>query len=352
METLWDRTMATQASTTRRTTAEKLALFRQCFTGRTDVYGTYDPRSGKTWLVKAPVTDAVLLAHLKGERPYGVYPLVGKLTRLIAADFDSQDRGPPKALVDRAKHYGLQAYIERSKSKGYHGWVFFEEKGVWARDARLVLRHLLEEIEMPNLELFPKQDALGGGVRYGSFINVPFFGALVPEGRSVFVHPHTFQPFANQWDFLESIARVSQQRLDEIIEINDLVCPAMPGQTDEAKPNPEARAFGLPPCAKKMLEAGVTENQRVACFRLAVQLKKLGLPQDIALGALKAWAFKNRPRDGRRVITVREIREQTASAYQRDYRGCGCEDPAVMPFCEPAECLIRKRGSRGTTKIS
>jgi hypothetical protein len=83
-----------------------------------------------------------------------------------------------------------------------------------------------------------------------------------------------------------------------------------------------------------MLTDGVTEFQRVSCFRLAVHLKKSGLPQDLAVAALRAWAGKNHPSDGKAVINAQEIIEQTASAYAKPYRSCGCEDPAIQPFCD------------------
>ena len=59
-----------------RTTRAKLDIFRACFTGLTHVYGTYDPKTGQVRQVKEPVTDRVLLRHLQGRQPYGVYLLV------------------------------------------------------------------------------------------------------------------------------------------------------------------------------------------------------------------------------------------------------------------------------------
>jgi hypothetical protein len=45
-----------------------------------------------------------------------------------------------------------------------------------------------------------------------------------------------------------------------------------------------------------MLAEGFDSYQRVSCFRLAVQLKRNGLPYDHALIALKAWMKKIIPR--------------------------------------------------------
>ncbi len=321
----------------------KLRLFRECFTGRQDVYGTYDPVTGRTWQVKAPVTDRVLLDHLAGRKPYGVYLLVGDRTRAIVADFDWDDIRAPIQFIAEANHYGIAAYIERSKSKGHHVWTFFPSPGVSARKARLVVQYILREIGMQNVEVFPKQDALEPeGKRFGSFVNAPLFGGLVRQGRTVFLDPqNAYRPYENQWSFLSSAERMPETRLDETIEVNELEPPPAPVSIVKQGTLGVFRASsGLPPCARRMLEQGVSENQRVACFRLAVHLRRIGLPFDVAVAALQQWATKNRPQLGKRVITLDEIKAQAASAFLKEYHGNGCEDPTVQPFCDPS-CPVR-----------
>jgi len=95
-----------------------------------------------------------------------------------------------------------------------------------------------------------------------------------------------------------------------------------------------------PPCAQRMLAEGVSDYQRVTCFRLAVQLKKAGLPEDLAVATLKAWAAKNRPAGEKRVITEDEILAQVTGAYSRDYRSCGCGGPKVAAYCDP-DCPLQ-----------
>ena len=170
-----------------RKTAEKIAIFRHLFTGLPHTFGTYDPVTGRARQVKAPVTDRVLLDHLTGRQPYGVYLLIKDRTRAIAVDFDSENRLTVADFVGRANHYGISAYVERSKSKGYHAWIFFEEAGVLAKKARLVVHHLLCEINEPTAEIFPKQDGLRVYAQFGNFINAPLFGALVKHGKTVFI---------------------------------------------------------------------------------------------------------------------------------------------------------------------
>jgi hypothetical protein len=82
-----------------------------------------------------------------------------------------------------------------------------------------------------------------------------------------------------------------------------------------------------------MLAEGVSSFQRVSCFRLAVQLKRNGMPYDLALITLKAWAKKNHPDEGKRIITESEIEYQTKCAFENTYRSFGCEDPAMASCC-------------------
>ena len=257
-----------------RKTSEKIRLFRKLFSGLTNVYGTYDLVTGHAWQVKESVTNDTILAHLKGKRPYGVYLLNGDHITAIAADFDNSDPFPPVEFINSAQHYGLPAYIETSKSKGFHVWIFFNKNGVKAFKARMVVKHILEEIEYPQTEIFPKQDSLDKRASFGNFINAPLFGGLVPLGKTVFIEPHTLEPYPDQWAFLEKAERVEEQVLDEIIELNDISftqIQSTPSQQDSA--NREWNRFGLPICAQKMLQNGVSQYQRVSCFRLAVHLK-------------------------------------------------------------------------------
>lgn len=326
-----------------RTTAEKVALFRRCFTGRLDVFGTFNPASGRVRQVKAPVTDAVILEHLRGRQPYGVYLLVQDRTRALAVDFDHNNLESPMRFVAAAKNYGISAYIERSKSKGYHAWTFFPENGVLAAKARLVAVRILEEIGKPSTEIFPKHDRLDTHTAYGNYINAPLFGALVPRGRTVFVEPSDpTRPCPDQWTLLEAAQRIEENTLDTLIEINDWHRNhTRSAEAPLPEQNTRLSSFGLTPCARRMLAEGVTANQRVSCFRLAVQLKRVGIPCDVTVAALMTWAGKNRPTDGKQIITESEIREQATSAYNGSYRCCGCEDPAVKLFCDPT-CPVRK----------
>ena len=327
-----------------RTKAQKIALFKSYFTGLMHVYGTYDAATGQVCQIKAQVTDQVVERHLRGRKPYGVYLLCKDRTAALAADFDDDNPEKPIEFVSLAKHYGLMAYLERSKSKGHHhAWLFTELPNVPAAKIRLVAFHILDEIGCPNTEVFPKQDCLDTNTRFGNFINAPLNGRWVPQGRTVFVNPNNaLRPYPNQWDLLETIQRIPESLLDDIIETNVLrTAPRLPARTNTNAPTYN-RTYGLPPCAQRMLAQGVTENQRVACFRLAIALKKTGLPYDATIAILTHWAPRNQPTDNKRVITETEIRSQTSDAYSKNYMGCGCETPEIAIFCS-TDCAVWHR---------
>jgi len=55
------------------------------------------------------------------------------------------------------------------------------------------------------------------------------------------------------------------------------------------------RILSLMPCALRMLTEGVKENQRTACFRLAAQLRKVGLPYEYTvMEYVGSQAFRQR----------------------------------------------------------
>jgi hypothetical protein len=323
----------------KRKTAEKIKIFKSLFMGLREVYGTYDTRTGKVRQVKEAVTDEVIRAHLTGRQSYGVYLLTGDRTGALAVDFDEDELCLPLSFVAGARRYDMPAYIERSKSKGYHVWIFFEVEAVPAYKARLVAQKILADMGKPATEMFPKQDALADGISYGNFIHAPLFGALVPKGRTVFVDPaEPTRVYPDQWELLARVQRIPEVRLDAVIRSCNLM-PRSPSDEKQKSGNrsesdDKTSPFGLPPCARRMLAKGVTSHQRVSCFRLAVHLKRNGMPYDLAVVTLKAWARKNQPANDKRIITDAEITSQAKCAFGNSYRSFGCEDPAIAAYCD------------------
>lgn len=327
---------------------DQVAVISRLFRGRTDVYGTYDFATKRVWQVKQPVTPDVIKAHLNGIRPLGVYPLVKDVVSFAAVDFDTPDQTNVTRFTAVARASGLVPHIERSKSKGHHCWFFFVGDGVEAKLVRATLARMLREVGLYGVEVFPKQDRLTPG-EYGNFINLPLFGASVAEEKTVFVDQE-FQPYPDQWSYLSLVSPTPAHSLiPENTPSNPSVNPVSPAAGRNACGIRNftlgaQRTWGLPPCSQRMLREGVPTFQRVACFRLAVALRKTGLPFHAALSVLTQWAHKNLPNDGKPTISENEVIGQARSAYgARTYQSYGCSDAAVKPFCEKSCWLFPKQ---------
>ena len=183
------------------TPAEKIALFRNLFRGRTDVFPRrwenaktgrkgYAPACSNEWVrgvcekprVKCgecpnqaftAVGDREVLDHLQGRHVMGVYALLEDETcRFLAADFDKESwREDVAAYSETCRAFDVPVAIERSRSgDGAHAWFFFADT-VAARTARRMGCYLLtetmsrrHELSMASYDrLFPNQDTMPAG---------------------------------------------------------------------------------------------------------------------------------------------------------------------------------------------
>jgi hypothetical protein len=143
-------------STRPESSTDKVALFRQLFRGRDDVYPRlwtnattgrkgYAPACGNEWVrgicekprVKCgecpnqafiPATDQVILDHLQGRHVVGVYPLLTDETCwFLAADFDKSSWADDVlAFAETCRTTGMPPAVERSRSgQGALAWFLF-----------------------------------------------------------------------------------------------------------------------------------------------------------------------------------------------------------------------------------
>lgn len=222
-------------------TAEKIALFRRLFRGRTDVFPIrweskktgktgYAPACSNEWLAGVcekprikcsdccnrqltPLSDEVIYDHLSGEHTVGVYPLLADDNcHFLAADFDEAEwREDAQAFVQSCHELGVPVALEISRSgNGAHAWIFFSGS-VSARDARrlgtAIISHTCASTRQLKLEsydrLFPNQDSMPKG-GFGNLIALPLQKKPREHGCSVFVDGD-FRPYPDQWVFLASI---------------------------------------------------------------------------------------------------------------------------------------------------
>ena len=221
--------------------AEKVALFRRLFRGRTDAYPVrwesktsgkagYAPACANEWRsgvcekprIKCgdcgnrqliPLSDAVIYGHLTGQHTIGLYPLLEDDTcHLLAVDLDGADwPADARAFVQSCDDLGVPVALEISRSgQGAHAWIFFSGR-VPAREARRLGTALIShacartrQLELTSYDrLFPNQDTLPRG-GFGNLIALPLQKHPRARGRSVFVDTD-LQPHADQWAYLASV---------------------------------------------------------------------------------------------------------------------------------------------------
>jgi hypothetical protein len=120
----------------------------------------------------------------------------------------------------------MPAAVEVSRSgAGAHVWTFFTEP-VAAAQARALGAALLREAMALRGELglesydrlFPAQDFLPRK-GFGNLIALPLQGQCRKHDRTtVFVDPQTWQPYDDQWVFLSSLRRLSNQEVADKVE--------------------------------------------------------------------------------------------------------------------------------------
>jgi len=237
----------------------RIALFRDLFRGRDDVYprrfqslktgnSGYQPACANEWIrdlcdkrrVRCaecpnrrffPVTDEAVLSHLSGRdnkgRDFvmGVYPMLQDETSfLLAVDFDKQGwREDALAFLETCRRIGVCASLERSRSgNGGHIWMFFDEP-IPAGLARKLGSYILTETmeRRPDMGLdsydrfFPNQDTLPKG-GFGNLIALPLQKHAMEQDNSLFLDDK-FNPYPDQWAFLSALTKVSRGTVEELI---------------------------------------------------------------------------------------------------------------------------------------
>ena len=232
---------------------EKVKIFMEIFKGRTDLYAkrwtsNKTGKSGYSPVCKnefsaykcdklrikcnecpyrelLPLTEDVVLKHLKGDITIGIYPLLpGDLCNFLAIDFDKKTYEKDViAFWNTCDDLGIPIYVEKSRSgEGAHVWIFFEES-ISARIARKMGNILLTKtMEKASLDLdsydrlFPNQDTMPKG-GFGNLIALPFQGKSSKSGNTVLVDKY-FDVQDNQLDILTNIKRIKSDEIYEFID--------------------------------------------------------------------------------------------------------------------------------------
>lgn len=235
--------------------SQKIQIFKNLFNGREDVFAVrwekrdgsasgYTPVCLNEWKqglcnklqrkkckdcdnkAYAHFDDYYIEQHLRGNKCYGIYPLLEDNTSyFIVADFDGE-RWQKDAIsfVKGCKKYNLPAYLERSRSgKGGHVWIFFEDKYLACKSRDIAVNILREAKVIDQFEkedafdrLFPNQD-IHSGEGFGNLIALPLQGESRKVGNTIFLDwEKDFELITDQWEYLSKVEKVASEKLDEL----------------------------------------------------------------------------------------------------------------------------------------
>ena len=298
--------------------------FHDLFRGRRDAYGTL-----KGGVVRTAVTHEDYTAHLEGRVSIGVFPMLDDNTTWFGViDLDE----PNFELAQEMRQYlAWPSWLERSRSGNAHVWFFFDQPcPAWA--VRGMLRNITQAFGRPEVEVFPKQDALREGM-VGNYINLPYFGAERP-----FVEPRFAGWFVVERDL--AIHRAYADRIDPAAwTARARLLGAKPPQEREATSEWGAQPT-LHECAAYIIERRHENPLRrgarhVVLFNVAKQL--LNWREVSQIEAFNWLRDLNEAAEA--PISHTELQRLFDNAREGRYTSTGCDEPQMIDYVSP-DCPI------------
>jgi hypothetical protein len=194
---------------------ETITGFITLFRGRGDCYG-----SEQGGCVRQPLDNDVFKAHLDGRTPIGVYPSVPNGTQEPfcvwgCSDIDIESISDARLIQRTLEAAGVVSWVERSRSKGYHVWVFVD-KPVTSKVMRNALLMAHKVADYPAREVNPKQVDVSA-TKVGNYVRLPYVGGLVATPERRVILDDNDQPVPLDIFVHEALEnRTSSTRLEEI----------------------------------------------------------------------------------------------------------------------------------------
>ena len=199
-------------------TKEFMALFQ----GRLDAYGTDEGSCKRLGPLEGPELQSkwewLFGKHLAGYEPIGVYPLSFSgsqwLTSWGCLDIDNGDLGAAQNFKSLLKAAGVPSFIEVSRSKGYHVWVFLDEP-IPAWIMRRALLSAAKMVQAPDKEINPKAEKGSTPSFLGNHVRLPYSGHRFKEPRRQVMLDEGLEPLSLE-DFLEQVQVCEVEPLGEL----------------------------------------------------------------------------------------------------------------------------------------
>ncbi len=311
---------------------DELALFRQLFHGREDVFARlwvnskkqtkgYAPACANEWVrgvcekprVKCgecpnqaflSYNEQAILGHLQGRNVVGVYPLLPDETCwFLAVDFDGKAwHEDVAAFLETCESVGVPPALERSRSgNGAHCWFFFAAP-IAASTARKLGSFLITEtmarrhqLNMASYDrLFPNQDTMPRG-GFGNLIALPLQHEAGQKGNTLFLDQE-WKPHSDQWAYLASVRRLEVATVETLVaeasrrgQILGVRGVGWPGDEEEFTP------WTRPPSGRSrpIVITGPLPPEVHAVLAQRLFITKAGLPPALLNQIKRLAAFQN-----------------------------------------------------------
>lgn len=292
-------------------------LFRQRFVQRQDCYPLQLRDGGGYTVVRAELSNDVIIAHLKGERTIGLYGVPDSTTKWLCIDVDDLDEAAIREVQNHARRFGIPYLTEFSGKKGYHLWVFFDKPY-----PNKIARALSQAFSFDH-EVFPKQDFLRPG-KLGNLVKAPL-GIHQVTGNWCLFLDKDLKPETEPYGVLEAVHLVNPIAVlqKEFPDLWKQIAAGNPGDGQLATGTKSVSVPIIKDCVRNAIHQGTRNGSRNRIGHvIASELRRLGLERDQASIVLSAfWNPENEEPLG-----DTELQIILNSAFEGDEYVYGCKE--------------------------
>jgi hypothetical protein len=305
----------------------QVEILRRYFVNRDDTYAIQNP-DGSYYRVEAPLTDDILLSHLKAEVTVGIYQIESEknTVKWLCFDIDSKQTAEVEKLRDTIVKSGFclkdSILVEDTGGRGYHLWIFFDPP-IPALVAYYVGRRFEQQSKV-KCEVFPKQRVVEA---FGNLVKLPLGVHRKTGQRSTFVYVSS----------LDQVTKISFPQ-DEVAKAVQEAQKWESGWMERTVSKGRGYSGEDPPCVRFWFSGVDPGNRNNVAIRLASYYRNFAkLDLDATLTRMMEWNARNsEPLDRAEITNI------VGSADKGGYN-YSCEDEFWKQGCKIEECPLKIR---------
>lgn len=313
--------------------AFSVTKFKEIFSGNSYSYGqhvySFSPKGEKEKGTNKAITGRLVTieeyrAHLEGKIGLGIVPINSEnKCKFVVIDIDvyKHDFTPYIKAIER---HNIPIVPFRSKSGGYHLYIFFKEftpvKGATALAAQLTrilgISLFVKQYKKESIEIFPKQSQMNKGDN-GSWINLPYYNAAQTKQGVIYN--------GEMLNFDEGMTYITQN-ITTVAQVKDLIA---------SLPYSDA-----PPCLQTLYllnDLGENSGRNNYLFSFGVYLKKKD-ENYFEQGVMSVNNLMDKP------LEVKEVEQTVLSSLRKKDYQYKCSAEPCLGFCDKKICKKREYG--------